>query len=326
VTQVPRHLRIVVGGGMGDCLLHTPFIRHFRKTCLYSRITCVVPNRALELFDHNPHIDRLIGCEVRMLALWALPEPDCDIFAPFIQTEFTIHPDGALSPGNGFQIKCRNNPLWLLSDVPIVRQTALRHAIALEDERLEVITAREDEEWAATFVSECADHPLVLLNRRTSSTFKEYPRASWQAVADSLENGAAVVDIATREDALAGVRCVDPRLPLRRTAALFRRARCVVTIDSFAGHLAAAMGTPAVVIFGPSNPAVFGHAGNRNIRCAPCEPCYDPAERACGEPACLTQLPPQLIIEAVSSELARSRPARVFGPTIATRIVDVQFF
>ncbi len=58
-----RKLRVIVGGGLGDCLLHTPFLRHFRRWGIYDSITCMAHKEALELLDRNPHIDRLIGCE-----------------------------------------------------------------------------------------------------------------------------------------------------------------------------------------------------------------------------------------------------------------------
>lgn len=324
MTHASRSLRIVMGGRMGDCLLHSPFIRHFRRSRLYDRITCVAANETLQLFDHNPHIDLLIGCKASMLSLWALPEEGSDIFAPFIEVESPLNPDGGLRSRGRFKIKCRRDPGWPESDLPIVRQMALHHGIALEDESLEVFTAPEDEAWAENFVREFGDGPLILFNRRTASRWKEYPKDRWQAVADALADQATLLEFAEPAETLAGVKCVSPVLPLRRTAALLRRTHCAITVDSLLAHLAAAAATPAVVVFGPTNPSVWGHPVNRNIRCAPCEPCQNPDEENCTEPLCLTQLPHQLIVEAVLSELAGSGSTRIPRSPAATSIPDLR--
>ena len=289
-----RRLRMVIGGGLGDCLLHTPFLRHFRKSGEYDHITCMAAKRALELLDHNPHIDQLIGCEVAELAIWAAPEVDCEVFSPYVQGQVIDGPDGSIA----FQKEMGWKRQKGISS-SIVRQVASGHGLQLADEFLEVFTAPEDEAWAGKFVGELPARPIVVLNRRASSSFKEYPRESWQRVVDALAGGVTVLEFSAPDEAMSGVQPVAPFLALRRTAALFRRVDCVVTVDSFFGHLAAAVGTPAVVVFGPTGPEVFGHAVNRNVRLGGCPPCYHPEEVGCREALCLTGLSPSTVVEAV---------------------------
>ncbi|MDQ3547194.1 MAG: glycosyltransferase family 9 protein [Chloroflexota bacterium] len=95
-------------------------------------------------------------------------------------------------------------------------------------------------------------------------------------------------------DAAATVRAGAPssvdltgKTTLQELAAVLSRARLVVGGDSFIGHLAAAVGTPVVSIFGPSNADAWRPAGalNWDGRCSPpgaslvvrhdlpCEPC-----------------------------------------------------
>jgi heptosyltransferase-2 len=63
---------------------------------------------------------------------------------------------------------------------------------------------------------------------------------------------------------------------LAEVVALIRRAAVVVTNDSGAMHIAAALGRPAVSIFGPTNPAQVGPYGQPesvvrlNLPCSPC--------------------------------------------------------
>ncbi len=69
------------------------------------------------------------------------------------------------------------------------------------------------------------------------------------------------------------------RLSLLGSAELIRRARAIVTNDSSPQHLASAVGTPTLTIFGPTVPAFgFGplapnslSAGHKGLACRPCD-------------------------------------------------------
>jgi len=58
-----------------------------------------------------------------------------------------------------------------------------------------------------------------------------------------------------------GARSVAGRTNLLELAAILRGARAAVTVDSGPMHLAAAVGTPLVVLFGPGDPCRFGPRG-----------------------------------------------------------------
>jgi ADP-heptose:LPS heptosyltransferase len=101
------------------------------------------------------------------------------------------------------------------------------------------------------------------------------------------------------------------RTPLKVLAALLRRAAVMVSVDSGPMHLAAAIGTPLVALFGPTAPSRTGPYG-AGPRCVlqerlPCVPCL---ERRCRVPhtrACMRSLDPQRVA-AEAMALAR-RPA-----------------
>jgi ADP-heptose:LPS heptosyltransferase len=294
----------VIGGGLGDCLLHTPFIRHFRKSGEYGHITCMAAKRALELLDHNPHIDELIGCEGPDLAIWAAPEVGYAVFSPYIRTQVVDRCDGSIAFRT--RMSWRRAPTG--SESIIVRQVARRHRLQLADESLEVFTAPEDELWAERFMRRFQGRSIIVLNRRSGASYKEYPSAKWQSVVDDISGRATVLEFTAPADAMNGVAAISPLLALRRTAALFRRVQCVVTVDSFFAHLAAAVGTPAVVVFGPSSPEVYGHPVNRNIRLSACPPCYDPETVGCQRPECLAGIPPAAVTDAVLAVLSGNSP------------------
>lgn len=76
--------------------------------------------------------------------------------------------------------------------------------------------------------------------------------------------------------------------------ALLRQARAVVGNDSGPMHLAGMLGTPGVVLFGPTSRRQWAPLGltalaAENLACRPCTP--DTRALRCAEPRCLTDIP-----------------------------------
>ena len=103
-------------------------------------------------------------------------------------------------------------------------------------------------------------------------------------------------------------------LSLKEMAALTARARLFVGVDSAPMHIAAAMGTPAVALFGPSGDLEWGPWKVAHVVVAsathPCRPC---GLDGCGGgkvAECLATLPVKRVLEAIEILLgdAPSRP------------------
>ena len=99
-------------------------------------------------------------------------------------------------------------------------------------------------------------------------------------------------------------------LDLRELAALTREARAFIGVDSAPMHIAAAMGTPVVALFGPSGDLEWGPWGvaNRVVTSVehPCRPC---GNDGCGGgkiSECLTTLPVDRVHAAFVSLLAET--------------------
>jgi heptosyltransferase-2 len=96
------------------------------------------------------------------------------------------------------------------------------------------------------------------------------------------------------------------RLPLLASAALLQRAGAIVTNDSLPLHLASAVGTPTVALFGPTTPALgFGPlaptAESLGVDHLPCRPCHahGPATCPLGHWRCMEELSVARVIDAV---------------------------
>ena len=159
--------------------------------------------------------------------------------------------------------------------------------------------------------------PLAILHPGARWPTKLWPSDRWARLAGWLarEKGLQVVitgspgdhdlarAIAAQTEApllnLAG------RTSLEELAALLQKAQVAVTTDTGPMHLACALGTPVVGLFGPTAPwrtGPFGE-GDEVVRLdLSCSPCF---RRQCPEPHCLTDLPVASVREAVEKILVR---------------------
>ncbi len=98
------------------------------------------------------------------------------------------------------------------------------------------------------------------------------------------------------------------RLTLLGSAELIRRCRALVTNDSAPLHLASAMNTPTVAVFGPTVPAFgFGPLADRaaiaehtTLTCRPCHP-HGPRVCPLGHWRCMRDLAVTSVLEQVAA-------------------------
>jgi heptosyltransferase-2 len=168
-----------------------------------------------------------------------------------------------------------------------------------------------------------ADHAvsgerLIALAPGSVWATKRWP--GFPALAHSLASHGRIVVIGGSDDrALAGeVSAAVPgaidatgRLSLLASAELIGRCALLLTNDSLPQHLASAMGTRTVTIFGPTVPGFgFGPlaphsvtAGHESLPCRPCHP-HGPAVCPLGHHLCMRDLPAPAVLTRALEVLA----------------------
>jgi lipopolysaccharide heptosyltransferase II len=130
------------------------------------------------------------------------------------------------------------------------------------------------------------------------------------------EGDRPIVDAVMRD--LAGIKVVDAagKMDVPTLAAVLERLDLLVTGDTGPMHLAAAVGTPVVALFGPSHPARYGPRASveRIVRVdLPCSPCGQvrlPPERCRGHvPDCMDGITVEAVVRAANEVLDAARPA-----------------
>ena len=106
----------------------------------------------------------------------------------------------------------------------------------------------------------------VVVHPGAASASRRWPRTRWRAVSAVLTGaGREVVVTGTREEAdlcaevaSLGARDLSGRLDLHQLSQLVGSAALVLCGDTGVAHLATALGTPSVLLFGPSAPQRWG--------------------------------------------------------------------
>jgi heptosyltransferase-2 len=169
--------------------------------------------------------------------------------------------------------------------------------------------------------SAAEQHPFVVLAPGSVWATKRWPFYAELTRRVAAELPVVVVGAAVDGDLARAIASVAPgrvldatgRLNLLASAEMIRRARALVTNDSAPMHLASAVGTPTVAIFGPTVPefgfgplaeqaAVLGHDA---LACRPCDR-HGPPECPLGHWRCMREITP----DAVASELRRTLVSR----------------
>jgi heptosyltransferase-1 len=160
--------------------------------------------------------------------------------------------------------------------------------------------------------------PWIAVNVSARWDTKRWPPEYFAAVADVLQEKrlTAVALIGGPEDR-AVAQAVLSRMqttPIDLTGrtnpellpALLASASLLLTNDSGPMHIAAAMGTPAVALFGPTSPTRTGPYGSRHrvlTSGVPCSPCFSRTCKNAVQLECLTTIHPKTVVDAVCEQL-----------------------
>lgn len=188
---------------------------------------------------------------------------------------------------------------------------------ALDERQLLLVPGADAERSVETLLAEhgLAPRGFVHLHPTSRWLFKCWEVDKYAALIDGLHGAGhrVVVTAAPTEHELAFVRAIlgatrapvldlAGKLSLKQLAAVITRARVFVGVDSVPMHIAAAMQTPTVVLFGPSGDLEWGPWQVRSevvtldYSCRPC------GQDGCGGGKvsdCLTDIPVDRVLAAV---------------------------
>lgn len=310
----PRFHRILVSRMkfIGDIVLTTPLLRSLRTAYPDASLAYLGEREAVALLEGNPCLNEIIPFDfhrpalleqtrvVRLLrqrkfdlAVDLFGNPRSALLTFLSGAGVRVGPDrkgrGAL-----YTVRVRDDGVPK-SAVEFHNQSLRAIGVPVVSSRTEIHLTPEEREAGRTTILEHAG----ISGREIRHCVGIHPGATWPAkrwlperfagLADRLvERGATVLLTAGvhEEETIAAVRQVAKHshpvhvaLPLRKLAAVIAACDVYVTNDAGPMHIAAAVGTPTIGIFGPGEENIWFPYSRDDGHCAlrkdiPCHPCH----------------------------------------------------
>ncbi len=202
---------------------------------------------------------------------------------------------------------------------------ALVRALGIEpsSKKLAFYWSEDDEKKCKDILSERnirPEDPYVVLHPTSRWMFKTWHARGYAAVSDYIQSryglpvlitsGPDKVEIERVNEILSLARhtpasCAGA-LSLKQLGCLIAHARLFIGVDSAPMHMAAAVETPAIVLFGPSGEHMWGPWGNGHIvvkKDWECRPCGRDGCNGSKVSRCLEEITPEEVFAAVDEQL-----------------------
>ena len=326
------NILVVRFSSIGDLILATPLLRAIRARHPQGRITVVVREDMADTLRNNPRIDELVA--------WRRGSSLLDL-ARGLRAQRWTHRLDLHDSLRSHLLRRLVGGRWTSYPKHRIRRKLLiathgthgghlghvaeRYFAAARDLDVtpdggpaEFFTTATADAQAAEFLAQHGlggDRPLVALAPGAAHFTKRWPRHHWLALAGQLSRthdivivgGAAERDITAEMVAAAGGRAASAagRYTLDGTAALLKRAGSLIVGDTGVLHLATAVGTPVIGLYGPTIEAFgfFPYAAPAvTLQYAlGCRPCSSQGGPACplGHHNCLGLMMPDEVLDAV---------------------------
>ena len=313
-TIEPRRILIVTVNWLGDVLFTTPFIKALRRKFPGSHIACLVVPRAKELLEDNPNVNELViydeyGEHESLIGKARLVS---ELRKKRFDTAFILHRSftralivllSGVKNRIGYNTKHRGllltraarEPGGTVHKVEYFLNLAAECLAPTDDKDYEFFVQDRPRGEMADLLKGCGiekDDMLIVLNPGGNWPPKRWPKENFTQLADRLASDLHVKVVITGgghdvslADEIARLAKSKPavfagKTTIKQLAALMERAALVISSDSGPMHLALAVRTKVIALFGPTSDLITGPYGTcdfavlkKEVNCR--IPCYD---------------------------------------------------
>ncbi len=346
---MPNKILVVNMNYLGDALLTTPALSALRAAHPNARIDTIVgAGTPTEVLRGNIHLDTVIprearGSLARIVELYRLlrrERYDEVIFLPplpayAVAAWLARAPSRVGQAGRGMDLfLTRRLPTHAVHMADAMLDTMPVAPELRRDRHLSVTVSPKEQAAARALLAESGlahSRPLLAVNMGATRPQKRWFAESFARMLDLLDGVSCVLIGSGANDAALAAQVqgltrrelpvvnLVGRTDVKQLAALLRECDALVTADSGPMHLATAVGTPNVALFGSTDPAVTGPYDDvsrvlyKNLPCAPCgnHPTCN------GRYDCMRQITPEEAALAVQGLLRESRAPALSLPMVA---------
>jgi len=338
-----RNVLIIKLRYIGDVLLATPTVRAIKAARPHVRVTMMVNRGTEDVLSGNPDIDEIVILDKGSLVT------QVQLIAGLRRRRFDTVidlTDGDRSAvlswvcGAPVRIGFNDEHRWRGRFYTQVVQSApgVQHRIDRDLEALKPMSIQADSRnpqlWLTPEDANSADRLLDQLGLQRSQSivmlqpgarywFKAWPPERFAELADRLtfQYGCQVLiggshqegDLAQQIQQMAKSRPISMagRTTMKQFAAIAKKSALFVGNDSGAMHIASAVGTPVVALFGPSSPVEWGPRGGATeviYKGLDCRTCFHPTCPR-GEQNCMKLIAVDEVMSASGRLMGRVRTA-----------------
>ncbi len=336
--------------GMGDALMTGPALRALKGLVPKGSVTALVSPMAADCARRIPGVDQVLIHEAPWMKIAAAaPAADRALIdrlgaqAFDAAVIFTVYSQSPLPAALVCYLAgiprrlahCRENPYHLLTDWVAETEPhhGIRHEVRRQLDLVATIGAAASDESLALTVPEPAlawaaqwrpsRGPLVVIHPGAQAPSRRYPAESYATVVRLLEQELGAHCLITgreserallaevKSGAVSGARILCEG-SFDQLAAVIRMADIMITNNTGPAHMAAALGTPVVVLYALTNPQHEPWQAAARVLSAdvPCRNCY---KSVCpsGHHRCLRDVSPRAVVDAAHALWhAHAPPAR----------------
>jgi len=265
---------IKIFGGLGDHLCATPMIRALKKKAEKAAHKIVISSIYPYLFQDNANIDELIYAPEENMYQW-VTQPDVYRW------------------GNDNKFTDKLSEAWC---------RAL--GVEYDGDKLDYVIHDKEREWVCETIKffgtgktaipkdkyvlisttagvtpiQYVDITALASSKKDKTSLKDWSNQKWEKLVKEIKNlDLKVYQVGGSNDEK--IKSCDRQflgIDYRLSIALLEKCECFVSVDTFLQHAGHAIGKKGVVLFGPTDPIIFGHETNLNI-------CYNkcPHRKSC---------------------------------------------
>jgi ADP-heptose:LPS heptosyltransferase len=340
VASQPRRALIVRAGALGDTLMTTPAIREFRRQHPAVEIDFLASAGGAQLLASNPHLAHIFVLQHRNLPYWLstekrrlIQELRARAYDVGIVLEAAPHYRELLERAAIPEIRdFRTTPFdaGLHNIINYARVSGFGDTRAM-DFNMELPSPADAIESARLLLAGLPA-PIVALHpgygpgnkkKDQANRLRGWNPQNFARVASQLVSGGASIIFTGSPDDIPLCQEIARTLPSDRTRILagrtsiplfiaaIRLSELMISVDSASAHIAAAVGTPLVVLWGPAilhqtRPLSTASPVVVMRKPVPCAPCYGtPLMRTCQRNICMEQIEPEDVLQQARALLEK---------------------
>lgn len=228
-------------GALGDVLATTPTIKELRQKFPEAHLRYVTSQHSTSILKYNPDVDEVVESSGQ-----------ADLKINFNYPMHEGYPDTPMTKHlSHYFADCAG--VELPKDWKPVLQLGFGDLVKLEHKK-----------------------PVITFAVRTGwSRYKEWPLDRWVELIKKFPGYQFIQLGAAGEAEIEGAQYMCGKLSLRESFSVLQQSALFIGLDSVFNHAAAALGVPAVIMFGSTSPAGSGYDHQLNLASGDsCQPCY----------------------------------------------------